>query len=256
MSRTAEVEYLLDGLAQNIRNDGRRCDEARDMHVEFDVVPSANSSCRVSRVNETEVIVAIKAELSAPLVHSPSAGIVKFSCEFSSLTIEESSIEDIVNDYILSNFNREQLCVYDATLAWTLNIDCLVESSSGSLLDAIALALRLSLSSLVLPKVLVHPAEEAGERPRVSFDESTLEGVDISTVPLSLTLGLRGDRAFVDPSHLEEKVASSTDGLVVVFVKTDGVCCGVRKLGDAAVDAELLPGLISLAQNLVARIVL
>lgn len=254
MSRDAEVQYLLDGLAQNIRNDGRRCDEARDMYVEYDVVPSANSSCRVSRVNETEVIVAIKAELSAPLVQTPSAGVVKFSCEFSSLTDEVFSIDEIVHDFILPHFNAEQLCVYDSTLAWTLHVDCLVESSSGSLIDAVALALRLALNALVLPKVLVHPAEEVGERPRVSFDESMLEGIDVSYLPLCLTLGLSGDKAFVDPSAIEEKVASTADGLLVVFAKTDGTVCGVRKIGEAAVDAELVPGVISLASNLVTRI--
>jgi exosome complex component RRP42 len=257
MSRDAEVAYLLDGLAQNIRNDGRGCDEARAFEVEYEVVPSANSSCRVKRGSDTEVIVAIKAELGAPLVNNPSCGIVRFSCEFSSLLAEEASVEAIINDFVLSHFRTEQLCVYDSMLAWTLCIDCLVESSNGSLLDVIALALRLALKSLVLPKVLVHPPEEAGEKPRVAFDENILEAVDASTLPLSLSLGITADRLFIDPDGLEERVSAraSGSGLINVFAHESGKICGVRKVGEAVVDPEVMPGLVNLAKSLARKIV-
>jgi len=254
MSRDPEVAYLLDGLAQNIRNDGRGCDEARNFDVEYDVVPSANSSCRLKRGTDTEVIVAIKAELGVPLVHKPSSGVVKFSCEFSSLIDEDESIEPIINDYLLCHFNADQLCAYDSILAWTLCIDCLVESSNGSLIDVVALAVRLALKALVLPKVLVHPPEEVGEKPRVSFDENMLESVDAASLPVSLSFGVSGDRIFLDPDSLEEKVAAAGDGLLNVFVKSDGKACGVRKVGEAAVDLEIVASLVSLAQNLAIRI--
>ena len=195
---------------------------------------------------------AIKAELSTPLVNSPSTGIVKFSCEFSSLSAEEESIDDIVHEYILSHLNTDQLCVYEGQLAWSLYIDCLVESSHGSLLDAIALAVSLSLKALALPKVLVHPPEEVGEKPRIAFDENSMQSLDASSLPLCVTLGISGSNAFVDPNGLEEKVVSRGDGLVCVFAK-NGTVTGVRKIGDAGVAAELLKGVVSRGRDFLAN---
>ena len=62
-----EKKYIVDGVRQDIRPDGRGRLDHRFLTVEIGLLPLANGSARVTLVSgETEVIVAVKAELGSP----------------------------------------------------------------------------------------------------------------------------------------------------------------------------------------------
>lgn len=77
-----ERKYIVDGIAQNLRHDGRGRLDYRFLSVEVGLLPLANGSSRVTLMTgETEVIVAVKAELVAPDASTPDRGSVECDVE-------------------------------------------------------------------------------------------------------------------------------------------------------------------------------
>jgi len=58
----AEKAYIAQGVAQDLRNDGRGCRDLRALELELNVIAQANGSARL-RVGGTDVIVAVKVRL-------------------------------------------------------------------------------------------------------------------------------------------------------------------------------------------------
>lgn len=55
----AEKVYIAQGVAQDLRNDGRGCLDLRALEIELNVIAQANGSSRL-HVGGTDVIVGIK----------------------------------------------------------------------------------------------------------------------------------------------------------------------------------------------------
>ena len=253
MTSAAETAYLLDGLRQNIRNDGRVREETRAISIMTDVIPSANCSVRISR-SDSSVLIGIKAELTTSL-SNPLEGEVSFSCEYASNCDEtSSSLEHCIRSFALVPFDKTQLVVKEGALAWHLYVDCLIERSNGSMLDLIAMGLRACLSCLELPRVNVLAGAEEGEQYRIGFEETKMSRISELSLPLAISFGILGGSVFMDPDFQEESIVGQgtefAGGLVTVFVNQTGQTCGICKFGVAPIDPTLLPGIISLAQKL------
>lgn len=80
----SERSYVLGGLVDGVRSDGRSRLGVRAVRVETGVVPQANGSARVL-VGSTEVVVGLKAELGAPTADAPQLGRVEVSADLSPL---------------------------------------------------------------------------------------------------------------------------------------------------------------------------
>ena len=57
----AERTYILHGIQDNLRVDGRGCEDYRYMEVETEVVSNTNGSARL-RLANTDILVGIKVE--------------------------------------------------------------------------------------------------------------------------------------------------------------------------------------------------
>ena len=233
MSSEAELAYLIDGIAQNLRNDGRSCEQTRPIKVEFDVIPSANSSARVTRDSDSSVLVGIKAELTSEL-RMPDEGLIDLNIEFASG--EPETELDPIFSFVLPRISLDQLCIKQGVMAWHLHVDCLVERSNGSILDLVALAMKLALSSLTLPQVSVLPQAERGERQRVNFEK--LSSFDASSVPLCLTFGVVRDRLFIDPNSDEE--LATCGSLLTACISENMEIMGIVKTGSGSMDASVV----------------
>jgi ribonuclease PH len=60
MPSSGETSFIVDGVLQNLRSDGRSCDDFRPIAIDLDVVLTANGSARC-QIGGTSVIVAVKA---------------------------------------------------------------------------------------------------------------------------------------------------------------------------------------------------
>ncbi|CAH1965469.1 unnamed protein product [Acanthoscelides obtectus] len=73
----AEKTYVLHGVEENLRVDGRDREEYRPMELETDVVSHAFGSARL-RLANTDVLVAVKIEVDAPFPERPYEGKLEF----------------------------------------------------------------------------------------------------------------------------------------------------------------------------------
>jgi exosome complex component RRP42 len=54
-----EIEYIISGVQQNVRNDGRGREDVRAIHLELGIITQASGSARC-KLGETDVIVGVK----------------------------------------------------------------------------------------------------------------------------------------------------------------------------------------------------
>jgi exosome complex component RRP42 len=78
---STERKFIQNGVAQNIRNDGRERLDFRAFTLETGVVPQASGSCRL-HIDTTDVLVGVKVELGEPELQTPALGKVIVSVEW------------------------------------------------------------------------------------------------------------------------------------------------------------------------------
>lgn len=133
----AEKTFILHGVEDNLRCDGRtRCDY-RPMEIETGIVTHANGSCRL-RLANTDVLVAVKSEIDIPPLENPDEGKITFfvDCsanaapEFEGRGGEELAMEfsNTLEGAYRSRqaFNLKNLCILPQQRCWKLYVDVLV----------------------------------------------------------------------------------------------------------------------------------
>ncbi|EPS58474.1 hypothetical protein M569_16340, partial [Genlisea aurea] len=153
-----EQNFIKGGIAQDLRNDGRKRLSYRPIFVETGVIPQASGSARV-KLGETNVIATVKAELGKPNPSYPDQGRVYIYVDCSPVAEpmfegrggEELSTElaSALQRCLLGSksgagagINLQSISIVDGKVCWSLYIDCLVVSSNGNLLDALAAAVK------------------------------------------------------------------------------------------------------------------
>lgn len=75
----AEKVYVVHGVQDDLRTDGRGCEDYRWIELETDVVSNTTGSARV-KIGHTDVLVGVKAEMSTPKLDRPCEGYLEFFC--------------------------------------------------------------------------------------------------------------------------------------------------------------------------------
>ena len=73
----AERTFIIHGVQDDLRADGRHRDDFRHLELETGVVSNTNGSCRL-RLGETDLLVGVKAELGEPHPATPRRGRLEF----------------------------------------------------------------------------------------------------------------------------------------------------------------------------------
>lgn len=252
----AERKYLLDGVAQGLRNDGRGCFDYRRVAFEMGPIPSATSSCRL-RAGETDLLVCVKCDIGKPSRQQPNAGRfqVAVDCAASvsvhfadAWSAEEASrqLSALLESLCAGEavIDRRDLCVLPGVFAWEIYVDVLVLTSGGNLLDSVSLALCATLLQTTLPKVEVLEAMEEGEVVQLRVDDRPESGTPfpLRRLPLCVTVAQIGQRFLFDVTVEEELCAEST--LCVVVDAKTGDVVGLHKLGRGLFDLPVLPEML------------
>lgn len=189
----AESSFVVDGLVQGLRNDGRGLSAFRGFSMTFDVIPQANSSVRIFRDSDLDLTIGVKCELS-----DQSESEVRVSIE------QHPDLEPIIREYVANKFDLTS----QWPVPWNVNIDVLVSKSNGALIDMIVAGIYAALGKLKVPRCAVLVDE--GKK-KVFMDDKieNFFGLDVfSGLPLALSFGLVGEGLlFVDPDALEAKIA-------------------------------------------------
>jgi exosome complex component RRP42 len=270
MSSLSAVEkaFIIDGVAQDLRGDGRCCRDYRPMSVETGLLATCNGSSRV-RLDASDVVVGVKFEVGQPSVEQPRAGIVECTVEFApgalnvvsgaggsggmssddvaSLAAElgKSLQQSVADGRVLP---LDALVIEPRTFCWIVHIDGVVNSVGGNLLDVLSIATRAALFNARLPRVRAVPSDDGSGTLELEVEHDVLAGalLDLSRLPLCITLSRIGEHFLVDATPDEMQCAS---GAVVIAVAANDVVCSLEKLGDSSLPASIVFSMISAAKQ-------
>ena len=237
----AEKTFILHGVEDNFRADGRKRGEVRPMVLETGVVSHASGSCHL-RLANTDILVGVKAELETPLLGAPDSGRLEFfvDCSANATPTFEGrggeSLATAISGVLARAYSSKEvldlgkLVVLAGQTCWILYVDILVLEVGGNLCDAVSIAVKAALDSTRVPKVTV-TAVDGGEPEIEVCDAVGPEGytrLDLSEAPVLITLARIGNHCIVDTSQEEETVSSAS---LLVAVTPDGNLATVRKVG-------------------------
>ncbi|XP_060799152.1 exosome complex component RRP42 [Neoarius graeffei] len=242
----AEKVYIMHGVRDDLRVDGRGCEDYRHMEIETDVVSNTDGSAKVS-LGQTDILVGIKAEIGRPRPMVPDEGYLEFfvDCsanatpEFEGRGGEELGVELSNNLYKVFNnrhsLDLRSLCICPREHCWVLYVDVLLLQCDGNLFDAMSIAIKAALFNTRIPKVHISEDEEGGKEIELSDDPYDCMRLDVENVPCIVTLCKIGHRHVVDAT-LQEKSCSVASLLISVTHKGTVTC--VRKFGGGSLDPD------------------
>lgn len=140
----------------------------------------------------------------------------------------------------------EALCIIEGSRVWKVNIDLLVlECAGGALHECCALAVRAALACTAVQRTEV-VRDESGEVVDFDLVEDETDPVDVSRLPVLVSLTQIGDSHLVDATAEEE--ACMTGRLLVAINGMDNPC-SLTKSGRAGVKPAALVEALRLAQR-------
>lgn len=196
-----EHHFIQQGIAQNIRGDGRGRLDYRPFSIETGVVPNANGSARLL-LDGTHILVAVNVAIGEPLASAPTQGQILCSVQCStSASLDVGGREERnVNVELSSGLQRvithsksidlNKLGLIEGQQCWNIYVDAMVLDSTGNNLDAVVLATKAALHATTLPSVKIIPGESKDEKStiEVSDDPFDVTRFDDSLVPISVSL--------------------------------------------------------------------
>jgi len=255
----AERAYAAQGVAENVRADGRTRLAWRAFTLETNVLPQTNGSARL-RIANTDIVVGVKAELSAVAAETPHSGRIEFSVECcpSACPEFEGRGADALNSQLSETLERlmrapnaldlQALCIIPDRQCWVLFVDVLVLDSGGNLFDACSIAARAALFNVRLPKLsIVTPLGGGEPQIEVSDDLQQALRLNVDNVPLCITLTKIGP-AYVADTTLEEELCMTAR--LSVGVNARGALTAVHKGGRGGLDPSQVADMLQAARKL------
>lgn len=214
LSSTEKV-FIVHGVQEDFRSDGRSNIDYRPMELETDVVSHASGSARL-RLANTDILVGIKTEIDTPKPDKPDMGKIEFFVDCSANATPEfegrggenlaSSISNTMQRAYHSSqaFDLKQLCIVEGKQCWKLYVDILILECGGNLFDAVSLATKAALFNTRIPLVKALLMDGGNVDLQLSDDPYDFKFLDVGSAPLLVTLCKIGEKCVVDPSAEEE----------------------------------------------------
>ncbi len=238
--------HIISLLDKDIRLDGRKKDEYRDIiKVEYGVAKLAEGSARVV-IGQTEVIAGVKMEVMDPFSDTPEKGVIMVGEELLPLSNPEfesgpPSVEAIELSRVVDRGIREshaldlkQLCIIAGEKVWGVSIDICPINDAGNLFDASALAALAALKNTVFPSY---------DGKKVDYKKLTSKKLPLNELPVAVTICKIGKHFLVDPLFEEQKVA---DARLTVTSIENGMLCALQKGGTELVTLEDINQMITM----------
>lgn len=266
----AEKTFILHGVEDDLRCDGRTRSDYRPIEIETGLVTHANGSCRL-RLANTDVLVAVKSEIDIPHMDKPDEGKITFFVDCSANAAPEfegRGGEELAMEFSSTlqgayrsrqAFNLKNLSILAGHRCWKLYVDVLILECGGNLYDAVSLAVKGALFNTRLPKVTAAVMDGGSVDLTLSEDPYDFVKLDVDTVPILITICKIGEHCIVDPSAEEEVCSSAslvvgvarrsettyfsnirTSGAGSFHIETLSKCMDLGKAAGFCLDAELL----------------
>ena len=270
-----ELTYTLEGVAADLRADGRGRLDYRHLTLELALFPHTAGSARLS-LGGTDVVVGVTAELAEPDAATPDEGRIVVSVGASAAMAEdellalEAALQSLYAHNVAAAALRA-LCIVPGAQCWQLRAHAQLLVAEGWPLDALALAVNAALHNTRVPKVVVE-AEAAGAATAAAaaaaaaggggaaapldldLDESLDESLpfDASGLPVYVTLATIGAHFVADCTTEERRAAGCALSLAL---DARGRVCAIRAGGGYGVQLAPLADMLQTARALGAALV-
>mmetsp|Transcript_17972 Transcript_17972/g.26935 ORF Transcript_17972/g.26935 Transcript_17972/m.26935 type:complete len:287 (+) Transcript_17972:1-861(+) len=252
----SERKFISEGVAQDIRTDGRGRMDHRYFDLKTEVILNANGSARL-KLDHTDIIVAVKVSIEEPATESPDIGRVECSVECApsaSLQFQGRGADTVnlqltsmLNKIVSSAVDKKQLCIISRHQCWVVYVDAIVLDSSGNLSDALSMGTYAALCTTRIPAIKVVEAEETNESiVEVSDDPYETTKLALYHPPVTVSLTKIGGQFVVDASAEEEACMSAQ---VTFGVTKDGQICSTSKTGIGGISVKVLTTMMKVASS-------
>jgi exosome complex component RRP42 len=274
MPSSAEIVYTLQGVADDLREDGRGRLDFRHLSLEIGLFPQANGSARLC-TGGADVLVGVSAVLSVPKPSAPDLGkiTISVSCgpgDAAARALPEYVAGAGVDDKrvwlegaLAQLYGRQSatgalrtLCIVPSLQCWDLQVHVQLLRSDGCPLDAAALAVRAALHDTRGPNVGVRGSSGGGAGAtataatlELELDESLDEAVPFpaASLPIYVTLATIDGHLVADCTAKERSAAGSA---VSVGLDGEGHVCALRAGGGYGVHLAALASAVHAAKGL------
>ena len=253
----AEKTYILHSVQDDLREDGRGCEDFRHTELETGLISNTNGSARV-RLATTDVLVGVKVQLTSVDPKNPETGRMEFFLDCSANATPEfegrggeklaSEITAMLTRAYGSpgTMDYQSLCVLPEQQCWLLYVDILLLECGGNLYDAVSLAVKAALFNTKIPNVTM-TKDEGGIELDVSDDPYDYKRLDVSGAPVVVTVNKIGHYHVVDASEKEEACSLAK---VILAVTRNGTITAMKKEGSGSLDADSISDMMESAKKL------
>ena len=239
--------HIKNALSQDVRVDGRKRLEHRDVSIEKGVITTAEGSARL-KAGDAEVLAGVKTEVREPWPDTPDAGSLMVNVELLALSSPEfesgrPGIESIEPSRVIDRGFRESgsvdlksLCIKEGEKVWGLSIDIVPINYDGNIFSLGGLAALAAVQDMTFPALTKHNT--------IDYDTDTGKGLEMKEQPIPVTVYKVGDLLLVDPTAEEEQIA---DARLTVTVLDDNRVCSLQKGGDEPLSDEDFEKMLDIA---------
>ncbi|XP_013185558.1 exosome complex component RRP43 [Amyelois transitella] len=252
------VKYFNDYLSRNIRPDGRKFSEQRNIKLNVNSLKTADASA-VVKCGNTTIVCGIKLELATPKAEQPDQGFIVTNVELPPLCSSKykpgpPSDYAQVTSYLVSDImvnskcvDLKDLCITSDKLAWVLYCDMVCLDNDGSLVDACIIALMASLKTVTLPSVTYNDETED-----IKIDTNVRKPLKVHGLPVASSFAvyklLQDEVLLVDPSSYEEEMCGGIGSNFIVCCN-NGLLCGTQKFGGSDLSTECQEKALKIAKD-------
>ena len=260
----AERNFILSGVKQNIREDGRGRFDLRPILIETGFLIHVNGSARLTNtLLNTDIVASVKADFTQPKKESPDHGKISINVKtMNEYTLQNNNSDNnstnnttILSEMLQRTFSDpaflKTLCILPSYHCWLLNIDVLVVSSDGSLFDNLVQVVHAALHSVVLPKVTILNGDGGEKILDMSNDPTAKTYLDTTMLPLCSTLWMLNGIPITDTTLKEEMCSDSS---ISICMDRNNQICGMYKLGFNGIEPKLLNLCIKATENIITSI--
>ncbi|MCP9257168.1 Exosome complex component RRP45 [Dirofilaria immitis] len=237
-----EKAFFLNSFKQNVRIDGRKCDEFREVKV---IIGSELGSC-LAMLGETKVLAQVSCSLVEPSTTRGNMGMVEVQVNMSPMAspdyedgrLGSKGLELMrILELLYRNcgvIDLESLCLRTFKQVWQIRIDVHVLASDGSLVDCACIASLTALAHFRRPDVSVLPDSIIIH----GYDEKIPISLNIYHMPICVTFGITADgQNIIDPTDKEEQCLR---GSLIIATNKRHEICALHQSGNFFLNEQLI----------------
>jgi len=244
---SSDKSHLTKALASDVRYDGRKKDDFRDIKIEFGVSNTADGSAKIT-CGDTEIIIGVSLSVGAPFPDRPDEGALMVSAEL--LPIAHSSIESgppgidaieisrVIDRGIRESgaINVKDLCIVPGEKVWIVSVDVVPINHDGNIIDIGSIGAIAAIKETLYPSLT--------EDNKADYKHKSDKKLELVHTPIPITVCKIGDQLFIDPSKTEEE---NIDARITVTVLEDEKICSLQKGGEIGFTVDELEQAFDLA---------